>query len=257
MGVSDVLSIRPRPTPLLGGSRVTLPLDTIRYRKPTRRQIALMAMGIQVRLTQFQEPVREITYSPLPPPVHFQPEPPSAEEIALQEEKRRLFAEQKGREAVERDLRIAKMVGMPAETWRNLIQEDLKRFREGTYIPPVTHRIVPIKKKPKRKETAPLPVFARKLNNKRPLFPDYSQFYGPTWKEVQAAAMVRSKGKCEICKRRKARQVHHVLPIRYFVNSEDAHFLENTLALCIPCHQEEHRKIKVSMPLLNQLDYRW
>ena len=161
------------------------------------------------------------------------------------------------KEDAERRVRVAKILKVSLEVWQQQIQEDLKRFREGTYIPPITHRIVPIKIKKKRKGKAPIPVFARKLNNKRPLFPDYSQFYGPTWKEVQAAAMARAKGKCEKCKRRKARQVHHVLPIRYFVNSEDAHFLENTLAVCIPCHQEEHRKIKVGMPLLDQLDYQW
>lgn len=161
------------------------------------------------------------------------------------------------KEAAERLARVAKILKVPYEVWQQQIQEDEERFRQGTYVPPLTHRIIPPKKNPKRKRPAKLPVFAKKLNNKRPLYPDYSQFYGPLWKEVQAAAMARSKGKCEVCKRRKARHVHHVLPFRYFIDSQDAHFLENTLAVCVPCHQEEHRKIKLEMPLLDQLDYRW
>jgi hypothetical protein len=371
---------------------VTLPPNTIRYRKPTRRQRALMAMGIPVALKELQEPVSEITYPPLPPPVPFQPEPPSAEEIALQEEKRRIIAEQRRKETVERDLRIAKMVGMPAETWRKLLQEDERKLKEtqereekeraekdwheksfdearralgitgdysysedrktvylsvicrpelpyGVYvlidaedlprvgikewtyrtslekgnrmvclgdlpqsylarfiagitefrkavthingdrfdfrksnlsllgsIPPpnkwgnyypVRPAGLPIPPPPQPPPTPDYRFFIRKRRKGLFQHGDYSQFYGPKWRDVQAAAMARAKGRCERCKRKKAVHVHHIILVRYFLDSDDAHYLENTKAVCLSCHHQEHREVPQKFPLLDQIEYRW
>lgn len=90
-----------------------------------------------------------------------------------------------------------------------------------------------------------------------PDYRSYAQFYGPKWKEVQAAAMARAHGKCEKCKRRKARHVHHILLVRYFLDPEEAHYLENTLAVCLRCHHEEHRQAKHRFPLFDGLKYKF
>lgn len=79
--------------------------------------------------------------------------------------------------------------------------------------------------------------------------------YGPKWLEIQPMAMARANGKCERCKRKKAVHVHHILPVRYFKYPTDAHFLDNTLAVCRSCHHEEHRQLKNRFPLLNRLTY--
>lgn len=86
---------------------------------------------------------------------------------------------------------------------------------------------------------------------------DYSQFYGPKWWAIQPIAMARAGGKCERCKKKKPVHVHHILPVRYFSDPADAHFLENTLAVCLPCHQEEHRQLKHRFPLFNRLVYQF
>ena len=83
-----------------------------------------------------------------------------------------------------------------------------------------------------------------------------AQFYGPKWWEIQPQAMARSGGFCERCKKKKAVHVHHILPIRYFVYSDDAHYLGNTLAVCRACHAEEHRQLKRKFPLFNHLQYK-
>lgn len=70
-------------------------------------------------------------------------------------------------------------------------------------------------------------------------------------------AMARAGGKCERCKKRKPVHVHHILPVRYFADPADAHFLDNTLAVCLRCHQEEHRQLKHRFPLFNRLPYKF
>jgi HNH endonuclease len=374
---------------------VTLPSSTIRYRKPTRRQLALIAMGLPVTFREIREPVREIVCPPLPPPVPIQPKPLSAEEIVLQEEKQRVIAEQKAKNREEINQRIAKLVGMPAETWWKLLEEDTKKFHEdearkqkesadkdwytktldearralgitgdysysedrktvylsvvcrpeqpyGVYVlidaedlpragvkewtyrtyPGDSNKIVclgdlpqsymgrfiagvtefrkhvkhlngdkfdfrksnlsvlgtiqppnewgnyypkrpvglPIPEPIPQPKTPPAPVdkFRRKRHKgKRPIFGDYNQFYGPKWREVQAAAMARANRRCERCKRKKAVHVHHIILVRYFLDSDDAHYLENTLAVCLNCHHQEHREVPQKFPLLDQIPFQW
>lgn len=78
--------------------------------------------------------------------------------------------------------------------------------------------------------------------------------YGAGWSCAKEIVRRRSKGVCEICRKRPAVHVHHCMPVRIFCSPEDAHFTENLLDLCVPCHAEEHRQIRLRTPLFNSLN---
>lgn len=134
---------------------------------------------------------------------------------------------------------ITKIIGMSLDAWHLLIQADERKIEEDKRA-----------EKLRRKELAAQERRAQRRGRRKRY---YQEFYGPSWFPVQAEAMARAKGICEICKTSKATEVHHILPIRYFLDSEDAHFINNTLAVCIPCHKEEHRQLKNKFPLFNHL----
>jgi 5-methylcytosine-specific restriction endonuclease McrA len=76
--------------------------------------------------------------------------------------------------------------------------------------------------------------------------------YGIGWREARRSAMQRANGLCQRCGKT-ARDVHHLLPIRYFARLQDAHFASNLISVCFRCHTAEHRNLQASMPLLDLL----
>lgn len=74
---------------------------------------------------------------------------------------------------------------------------------------------------------------------------------------MESTELATANGKCERCKKKKAVHVHHIILVRYFLYSDDAHDLENTLAVCLSCHHKKHREVPQKFPLLDQLEYRW
>jgi hypothetical protein len=80
--------------------------------------------------------------------------------------------------------------------------------------------------------------------------------YGKGWGAAKRKTKTRSGGVCERCKKCPAVHVHHKLPVRFFDKIEDAHFLENLLHVCIPCHIIEHRLLEKRLPLLNLIPFK-
>jgi hypothetical protein len=83
----------------------------------------------------------------------------------------------------------------------------------------------------------------------------YARFYGQKWLIEKRIAMEAAHGKCQNCRRKKAVHVHHILPIRYFKEPDDAHFQGNLCPVCLLCHQELHRTMKDRFPLFECLQY--
>lgn len=77
--------------------------------------------------------------------------------------------------------------------------------------------------------------------------------YGSDWPSISAAIRRQAGGICQRCKEAKAQHAHHLLPVRYFERVEDAHFDGNLIAVCHPCHVEEHRRLAEALPLLDLL----
>lgn len=71
----------------------------------------------------------------------------------------------------------------------------------------------------------------------------FSENYGPGWGIARREAYDRDEV-CQICGEDgtdERLEVHHIVLVRLFANSEeyektDAHFLENVVLLCAPCH---------------------
>lgn len=78
--------------------------------------------------------------------------------------------------------------------------------------------------------------------------------YGIGWKAARRRVLDRSGGICERCKSRPGAHVHHRLPARYFERIEDAHFIDNLIHVCKPCHAAEHRDLRRSLPLLDLIE---
>ena len=72
--------------------------------------------------------------------------------------------------------------------------------------------------------------------------------YGPGWAKMRRRALERDAYTCQHCGTTKEElgrnpDVHHIIPVRAFVEMpvmmvEDAHYLENLVSLCIPCHRK-------------------
>ncbi len=77
--------------------------------------------------------------------------------------------------------------------------------------------------------------------------------YGIGWRAAKRAALERANGQCVRCRKRPPRDVHHLLPVRFFARLEHAHFDSNLIAVCLRCHTAEHRKLEAALPLLNLL----
>lgn len=60
----------------------------------------------------------------------------------------------------------------------------------------------------------------------------------PTFLAIRAQAMDRAKGICEVCKVRRATQVHHLRYPKWGTFDVP----ENLVAICYPCHCEAHGK---------------
>jgi len=77
--------------------------------------------------------------------------------------------------------------------------------------------------------------------------------YGFRWYKARREALIKANGICEKCHKKPAKDVHHKLPVRFFVNIMDAHFTDNLIALCRKCHTIEHKKLAIALPLLDLL----
>lgn len=71
--------------------------------------------------------------------------------------------------------------------------------------------------------------------------------YGPEWERISQSIRERDGYQCRSCgmsqaehqrEFNKSLHVHHVVPVRSFSNTEDAHSLENLVTACIPCHRK-------------------
>lgn len=85
----------------------------------------------------------------------------------------------------------------------------------------------------------------------------YEGYYGASWPEQRAAALLRDQARCQDCgmtdvehTRRfdESLSVHHIEPVATFredgeVDEDAAHRLENLVSLCRPCHS--HRETQV------------
>lgn len=77
--------------------------------------------------------------------------------------------------------------------------------------------------------------------------------YDRVWKEIKQKAIDRDNGSCCICESDDNIHVHHLKPVRTFDNSENAHFLANTITLCSSCHPKvEHGKIEIPDYLIDR-----
>lgn len=89
------------------------------------------------------------------------------------------------------------------------------------------------------------------IGEAHPRYRGYPAPYGAGWKAIKARIIARANNKCERCHKRKPRDIHHKLPVRYFSNLDEANEDSNLLALCLKCHKIEHRILRISMPLLD------
>lgn len=65
---------------------------------------------------------------------------------------------------------------------------------------------------------------------------EYQEYLrSPRWRDKRAAVMRRAKGRCEYCRDRRARHVHHVTYARIFREP-----LRDLAALCVRCHKKAH-----------------
>lgn len=67
--------------------------------------------------------------------------------------------------------------------------------------------------------------------------------YGGRWFAIRRAARVRDEYECQVCGTSKAElgrnpDVHHIVPIRDFDDSREAHRLDNVISLCRSCHRK-------------------
>lgn len=63
----------------------------------------------------------------------------------------------------------------------------------------------------------------------------YPSRYGDSWWYKRLNALERDK-KCLICNSQENLQVHHFIKLKFFHNSEDAHFINNLGTFCRSCH---------------------
>jgi 5-methylcytosine-specific restriction endonuclease McrA len=61
--------------------------------------------------------------------------------------------------------------------------------------------------------------------------------YNSDWVKVKEKIMERDSNECSICGCIKNLHGHHIIPVREFVNEEDAHYKENAVILCASCHR--------------------
>lgn len=76
--------------------------------------------------------------------------------------------------------------------------------------------------------------------------------YGQGWRRVRERALERDDRECVICGTTKEElgrnpDVHHIVPVRAFIETPvtaafDAHYLENVVSLCPPCHRRAEFK---------------
>lgn len=79
----------------------------------------------------------------------------------------------------------------------------------------------------------------------------HEKHYGETWEEQREKAIKRAGGSCESCgtdegELRRSPDVHHIKPLRLFDNPDDAHSLDNLIALCPRCHNRFDSRVVLS-----------
>jgi 5-methylcytosine-specific restriction endonuclease McrA len=60
--------------------------------------------------------------------------------------------------------------------------------------------------------------------------------YGPEWEELAGLCLTRANHICEDCKKAKATNAHHIVPL----SKGGANKLHNLRALCFYCHAKYH-----------------
>jgi 5-methylcytosine-specific restriction enzyme A len=73
------------------------------------------------------------------------------------------------------------------------------------------------------------------------------KFYqSKAWRGLRLKALQRDNYECQVCKRRgkvsPAQNVHHIKEVKQY--PELALVLDNLESICIPCHNEEHDRLK-------------
>jgi len=63
-----------------------------------------------------------------------------------------------------------------------------------------------------------------------------SHDYGGRWYSAREKALDRDGHECLVCGDAEDLHVHHLIPVREFDDSEDAHYLENLMTVCVTCH---------------------
>ena len=88
-----------------------------------------------------------------------------------------------------------------------------------------------LKKKPRKKQPK-----KRKQVKFIPKWKSYKEYLkSPEWKKLRELVLKRADNNCEICKAKKAWQVHHKTYKRIFRER-----LTDLIAVCGTCHREEH-----------------
>lgn len=70
-------------------------------------------------------------------------------------------------------------------------------------------------------------------------------YYGSEWTTALEVAMERTQNLCQRCQKARALQVHHIIPVTSFENPNDAHYQDNLLPVCLPCHKQIHKEMKI------------
>lgn len=80
----------------------------------------------------------------------------------------------------------------------------------------------------------------------------YQDIYqDPRWRKLRDQKL-RDNPICEICEKKRrvvqTEEIHHVKPFEISANRDELERLafdyDNLISLCIPCHKEEHKRLK-------------
>lgn len=61
--------------------------------------------------------------------------------------------------------------------------------------------------------------------------------YDSEWRSVRDSVVKRDGGKCVCCGEKSNLHVHHIVPVREFEDSCEAHYIENAVTVCASCHR--------------------
>jgi len=73
--------------------------------------------------------------------------------------------------------------------------------------------------------------------------------YGPNWEEIRQKVLHRDKNICQLCGRSSDKSplhVHHKVPMRNFIDINQANSLTNLVSLCPRCHQRAESVVRIN-----------